>query len=185
MLCFIALIPLTVKVADNVTSDLSITDDWETSMAWMRENTPDPFSNPNTYYEASYSLAEFPEYGVLCWWDYGNFVTEIAHRVPAASPGQQFVGIASPFYLAQTDEEAMMRLRKYDNIRYVIVTYEMVNTDSNDTICPAIADYEGYAVEEAEKLQPESEAVRLWEGRASGFKLIHETETVKIFEVIE
>jgi len=91
---------------------------WLSSLYWMRENTPDPFDNPDFYYHLEtsnrysslstlkkkypnpsgdpdfyYHLEEsykYPEsaYGVLAWWDYGYWIIRIAHRIPNANPGQ-------------------------------------------------------------------------------------------------
>jgi len=91
---------------------------WVSSLVWMRENTPDPFGNPDFYYHLEtrgiygalsdlmrlfpnttgdpdfyYHLEEsypYPEsaYGVMSWWDYGYWITRIARRIPNANPGQ-------------------------------------------------------------------------------------------------
>jgi len=71
--------------------------DWYESLTWMRKNTPEPIS----YYEL-YQMPEMnkttgriedynypPEaYGVISWWDYGHWITRIAHRIPVANPFQ-------------------------------------------------------------------------------------------------
>ncbi len=93
-------------------------DAWVRSLSWLRENSPEPFGNPDAYYqlEASgkysslsglmnsipnptgdpdfYSHLEqsypYPEsaYGVLSWWDYGYWITRIGHRMPNVNPSQ-------------------------------------------------------------------------------------------------
>lgn len=92
-------------------------DAWQSSLVWMKENTPDPFGNPDFYYHVDEpppqrqymslkpgaSIADrlewvrtkkesydYPEsfYGVLSWWDYGYWITRIAQRVPNVNPGQ-------------------------------------------------------------------------------------------------
>jgi len=63
------------------------------SLTWLRENTQDPFGNPNFYYELREPLPpgesyDYPEsaYGVMAWWDYGYWISRIAHRLPNANP---------------------------------------------------------------------------------------------------
>ena len=93
-------------------------DAWMSSLSWLKENTPDPFGNPDSYYNLEtdnkyrslYRLKEsvpnpsgdpafyyqleasypYPEsaYGVLSWWDYGYWITRIAQRLPNANPSQ-------------------------------------------------------------------------------------------------
>ncbi|GAG56502.1 unnamed protein product, partial [marine sediment metagenome] len=64
-------------------------DAWCSSLSWLKENTPDPFDNPDFYYELHQSPSSgepynYPEsaYGVMAWWDYGYWITRIAHRLP-------------------------------------------------------------------------------------------------------
>ncbi|MBI4180440.1 MAG: glycosyltransferase family 39 protein, partial [Chloroflexi bacterium] len=53
-------------------------DAWVSSLSWLKENTPDPFGNPDFYYELqkpppvgeNYTYPE-SAYGVMAWWDYG------------------------------------------------------------------------------------------------------------------
>jgi dolichyl-diphosphooligosaccharide--protein glycosyltransferase len=67
---------------------------WHSSLLWLRDkdNSPEPFDDPDFYYELYPPKAEFkyPEtaYGVMSWWDYGYFIMQIAHRIPNSNPGQ-------------------------------------------------------------------------------------------------
>ena len=79
-------------------------DAWCESLSWMRDNTPDPFGNPDFYYDLyeppppgeSY---DYPQtaYGVTAWWDYGYWITRIGHRIPTSNPGRGHGGEASAF----------------------------------------------------------------------------------------
>jgi len=115
---------------------------WYESCLWLRDNTPEPFGNPDYYYQlypypssGDYHDFEYPDtiYGVLSWWDYGYFITQIGHRVPNANPGQAGAVEAGEFFTAQNEthanEVADQRMSKYIMIDSDMVTgkfYAMV-----------------------------------------------------------
>jgi len=128
---------------------------WMSSLSWMKENTPDPFGNPALYYQLEEShnyrslswlkrnvpnpsgdpdfysqLAEshkYPEsaYGVTAWWDYGYWITRIAHRIPNANPSQAAGPVTSVarFFTSQ-DENSANEIAKELGTSYVIIDYE-------------------------------------------------------------
>ncbi|GAI14766.1 unnamed protein product, partial [marine sediment metagenome] len=40
---------------------------------------------------------EYPEssYSVMSWWDYGHWITRIAHRIPISNPFQQGASLSA------------------------------------------------------------------------------------------
>ncbi|OFV66533.1 MAG: transmembrane oligosaccharyl transferase [Candidatus Syntrophoarchaeum butanivorans] len=77
-------------------------DDWYYSLMWMRNNTPDVATdgfNYSTLYEDIPRGEDYPyppnAYGIMSWWDYGHWITRIAHRIPIANPFQ--AGIGGPY----------------------------------------------------------------------------------------
>ncbi len=130
-------------------------DAWVSSLSWMKENTPEPFGNPDLYYQLEEShdyrslgwlkrnvpnpsgdpdfysqLAErhkYPEsaYGVVAWWDYGYWITRIAHRIPVANPSQATEPITSvaSFFTSQDEKSANEIIEKLDS-PYIIIDYE-------------------------------------------------------------
>jgi dolichyl-diphosphooligosaccharide--protein glycosyltransferase len=76
--------------------------DWYESLSWMKENTPstgvdyyalyeEPPINETTNRFEDYDYP--PEaYSVISWWDYGHWITRIAHRIPVANPFQAGIG---------------------------------------------------------------------------------------------
>jgi len=90
-------------------------DAWMSSLSWLKENTPDPFGDPDSYYEFHRPLPpeesyNYPEsaYGVMAWWDYGYWITRIAHRLPSANPGQDRVPVTNiaRFFTSQDENSA-------------------------------------------------------------------------------
>jgi dolichyl-diphosphooligosaccharide--protein glycosyltransferase len=68
---------------------------WQESLLWMKDNTPEPFGDPDAYYSFYETPTrgekyKYPEsaYGVASWWDYGYWITRTAHRIPSANPSQ-------------------------------------------------------------------------------------------------
>ncbi len=135
-------------------------DAWCSSLTWMRENTPEPFEDPEAYYRLENSgkysslsnlIASVPEpsedpafyrsleryypypdtaYGVLSWWDYGNWITRIARRIPNANPSQDPRAVTSvaTFLTAQDEGSANEVIRELDS-DYVILDYETAYID--------------------------------------------------------
>jgi oligosaccharyl transferase (archaeosortase A-associated) len=101
---------------------------WYTSLTWLRENSPEPFGDAGYYYELYPSRAEFeyPDsaYGVMSWWDYGYFITQIGRRLPNANPTQARAREAGRYFTAQDEASANEQLDALDS-RYVVIDYTM------------------------------------------------------------
>lgn len=102
-------------------------DDWMATFAWLRENTPEPFGDPNAYY-ARYVAPPagepypYPDsaYGILCWWEDGYRITRQARRIPCANPGQRGAREVARFYTAG-DEAIANEIVEQLGARYVII----------------------------------------------------------------
>jgi dolichyl-diphosphooligosaccharide--protein glycosyltransferase len=114
-------------------------DAWCSALSWMKDNTPEPFGNPDAYYQrfAIPSGGEnftYPEsaYGVMAWWDYGYWITRIAHRIPNANPSQDPLALnrVANYFVAQ-DESSANNIAKELGTGYVIVDYEIAITYFN------------------------------------------------------
>jgi dolichyl-diphosphooligosaccharide--protein glycosyltransferase len=104
---------------------------WYEAMAWLRQNTPEPFPDPNAYYaryEKPRRGTEYPypasAYGVMSWWDYGNLITTLGRRIPNSNPAQSGARDAARFYLAQ-DESSANGILDRVGARYVIANSEL------------------------------------------------------------
>jgi len=107
-------------------------DAWMSSLSWLKENTPDPFGDPDSYYEFHKPLPpeesyNYPEsaYGVMAWWDYGYWITRIAHRLPSANPGQDRVPVTNiaRFFTSQDENSAREIIQELE-ASYIIIDYE-------------------------------------------------------------
>jgi len=98
---------------------------WAEVMAWLRTQTPLPFSSDD-YYFARYDPAHLqtPAYTVMNWWDQGYWIAQTAHRVPVANPTQARAGEVGAFYVATGEAQGLAMMRALD-ARYVIVDWEL------------------------------------------------------------
>jgi dolichyl-diphosphooligosaccharide--protein glycosyltransferase len=115
------IIPSTVSVASHATYAPS--DAWCESLDWLRNNSPEPFGNPNAYY--SLDGDNSAAYGVMSWWDFGYWITRIAHRIPNANPSQNPAKqVDAARFLTAQDEagEIAQRLKS----RYVMIDLDTV-----------------------------------------------------------
>ena len=112
---------------------------WYDSTTWLQEtnnvtgqpNTPDPFGNPDLYYELYPPKSEFQypstAYGVMSWWDYGYFIMQIGHRIPNANPGQTNAAAAGKYFTDTNVGSANVQADKL-GAKYIVIDYLMATT---------------------------------------------------------
>jgi oligosaccharyl transferase (archaeosortase A-associated) len=114
---------------------------WYSSLLWLKDNSPEPFGDPNFYYELYPPRNEFeyPDtaYGVLSWWDYGYFIMQIAHRIPNANPGGGYRELVGSFFVSQNESSANMIADELGS-KYVVIDYQMATSKFY-----AMVDYSG------------------------------------------
>ncbi|MFC1980928.1 oligosaccharyl transferase, archaeosortase A system-associated [Chloroflexota bacterium] len=107
----------------------TLTDAWYGALSWMKGNTPDPFGDTDFYYELYETPLQgesydYPEsvYGVTAWWDYGYWITRIAHRLPSSNPGQtpQPIINTANLFLSQEELPAQQIITDLDSA-YIIL----------------------------------------------------------------
>jgi len=101
--------------------------DWREALVWMKDNTPEPFENSDFFYDYFVKpnkeqniVYPKPSYGVMSWWDYGYWITYIAHRVPNATPGNRGRENAAEFLLSR-DETTANALLDSCGSRYIVL----------------------------------------------------------------
>ncbi len=121
---------------------------WYESLSWMRRNTPEPGVGYYDLYrmpsvnETTGRLDDYAyppsAYGVISWWDYGHWITRIAHRIPVANPFQQ--GIGGPHqgdkpgacvFFVTTDEARANEVADALGVRYVVSDFMMADAWSS------------------------------------------------------
>jgi len=105
-----------------------MTTGWYNSMLWLKDNSPEPFGDPDFYYEIYPPRDEFeyPDtaYGVMSWWDYGYFIMQLAHRIPIANPTQARAAVAGQFFTAQNETSANEIADEF-GVKYVVIDNAM------------------------------------------------------------
>jgi dolichyl-diphosphooligosaccharide--protein glycosyltransferase len=122
---------------------------------WMRENTPDPFDDPDAYDRIYSRRTADPSaeasYGVLASWARGYPMIRLARRVPNANGSQAGASELAGFLL-QDDEHAAAEILTRLNTRYVMT--EAVMVDRLSGAVPAPSEFSSMAV--AADLRPEA-----------------------------
>jgi len=121
---------LPVKLTQPLASEPALIDHaWYDSLLWLKDNSPEPFADPDSYYELYEPPFHYPEsaYSIISWWDYGHWITRIAHRIPISNPFQQGASEAARFLTAQDEESANQTIDKLGS-KYVIIDYAMPTT---------------------------------------------------------
>jgi len=112
--------------------------DWYESLSWMKENTPEPGVDYYDLYEEPLQGEDYnypaSAYSVISWWDYGHWITRIAHRIPVANPFQ--AGIGGPigsdnpgacvFFIVKNEAEAN-EVADALGVRYVVSDFMMAD----------------------------------------------------------
>jgi len=148
---------------------LPITSNWYKASVWLKENTPEPV------------VGDRAEYSVLTWWNYGNFISCIGHRVPLTNSDMDVYELNSrrpsyKFLVAQTDAEAEQYIAGL-NVRYVIIDNAMADYSFQSIVRLALN------TGDWQPLQAESEVYRMYNNDVTPyFTLIHREGDVKIFE---
>jgi len=96
-----------------------ISSDWAESLQWMKSNTP-ATSNFNV------TSDQRPEYGVLSWWDYGNWIIYLGHRPAVANNFQTGVADAAHFFTSQNESDTLGIIHNR-NVKYVMTDYEIAD----------------------------------------------------------
>ncbi|MBM3155451.1 MAG: hypothetical protein FJ008_09030 [Chloroflexi bacterium] len=101
-------------------------DAWCESLDWLRESTPDPFNDPDFYYQCYQKPFKYPEsaYGVIAWWDYGYWITRLGHRPTVCDPGGGASTDVANFLLSQ-DEAAANAIITRLKSKYVLIDYDV------------------------------------------------------------
>ena len=123
-LLLIVTVPAGARIRNQWGSEYSLSDDWYDALQWLQSNSPEPFDVGDAYYrtdlESLDRAATRNSYGVLAWWDYGYWITRVAHRAPNTNPKQTQVHEVASFLVAESPDEAAKVLDALDS-RYVIV----------------------------------------------------------------
>jgi dolichyl-diphosphooligosaccharide--protein glycosyltransferase len=107
-------------------------DAWMEALDWLRQNTPEPFGDPDYYYafydDPSKGKAfEYPAafYSVIDWCDYGYWLTRIGRRVPQSNPGG-YKEYPATFFTSQDTAYASAMADSWRS-RYVIIDSRIAN----------------------------------------------------------
>jgi dolichyl-diphosphooligosaccharide--protein glycosyltransferase len=90
----------------------SVDPEWQDSLSWLKTSTPET----SYYFEPS----KPPEYGVLSWWDYGNWIVYLSKRPAISNNFQTGVQDSPLFFTTDAEKEAKAVMDKL-KVKYVII----------------------------------------------------------------
>ncbi len=118
-------ISMMVATADYNYQPYIASEDWVEGLLWMKNATPDPgVDYYQTYHADSFRYPD-AAYGVLSWWDYGHWITTIAHRMAVTNPFQAHVDMAAQFFMSR-EEKTADKISTDNDIRYIITDADML-----------------------------------------------------------
>lgn len=118
ILVLLLAVPNILVVKSMATTEIAAPDaDLRESFKWLRDN-----SAPTSYYDTPDKPAE---YGVMSWWDYGNWILYISRRPVVANNFQTGIDDAAHFLTGQ-DEQAANGILDKRKVRFVITDAQML-----------------------------------------------------------
>lgn len=96
----------------------SVDPEWKEALTWLEASSPET----SNYLEPS----ETPEYSVLSWWDYGNWIVYLAKRPVVSNNFQTGIQDSAHFFTTDSEEEAKAIMEKL-NVKYVITDKQMAS----------------------------------------------------------
>ncbi len=113
----ILFLPNVVGLMEVARDKPEVAGDWLETLDWLEENTPatEGFERP----------VRAGEYGILSWWDYGNWILYQSRRPVVANNFQAGAIDAASFFLSEDEEEAMA-ITKARQARYVVTDEKMI-----------------------------------------------------------
>lgn len=159
----------------------AVAGDWYDSLSWLQENSKATsfFAEPG----------EVPEYSVMSWWDYGNWILYLSERPVVANNFQAGVEDAVRFYLSENETEAA-EIMDARGAKYVFTDYSIAYgklpslTEWADEDISSYMTLEEYgaqlsAVPKERFLNTTLGRLYLVDGTGRGrFRLIHESKTI-------
>jgi dolichyl-phosphooligosaccharide-protein glycotransferase len=127
LIFFVGIFPNIKPAIATASTNAGTNSDWRSALLWMKENTPEPFTDPDYFY-ALYQKPEngqnykYPSsaYGVLAWWDYGHMITQFARRIPNSNPTQAGADSAAHYFLSQDKSSGNKKLEEL-KAKYVVI----------------------------------------------------------------
>jgi oligosaccharyl transferase (archaeosortase A-associated) len=114
----VLLMPLLGGAVSMASSPEPYTLDWNEACQWVNYHTP------KTSYTYSADNGTHPEYGIMSWWDYGNFILYKAERPAVANNFQTGIDDAAHFFIAQ-DEASANAVMDKRSAKYVMLDYRL------------------------------------------------------------
>lgn len=104
-------------VRERATGVAAPDEDLRDSFRWLKDNSP-----PTSYFDTP---DKSPEYGVMSWWDYGNWILYLSRRPVVANNFQTGIDDAGKF-LITPDETTASEVLERRKVRYIVTDAQML-----------------------------------------------------------
>jgi len=112
----VLLLPAAVNIPGIAGYKPEISGDWHETLVWLGDNNPPPAGYDNPVLAG--------DYGVLSWWDYGNWILYQSKRPVVSNNFQAGAEDAARFFLSEKEEGALAVADARD-VRYLITSVKM------------------------------------------------------------
>jgi asparagine N-glycosylation enzyme membrane subunit Stt3 len=96
VISIVLILPVCGAGINDAKGSLDPSNEWLEACQWLRSHTPYTGMDYNRIYDAPKSgeTFQYPDtaYGVMSWWDYGDYIQIFGHRLPNANPFQEGIG---------------------------------------------------------------------------------------------
>lgn len=203
LLIGILILPTAMLTFITVSHPDVISSDWQETVDWIQQRTP-----MTSYFE---NPSKVPEYGVMNWWDYGNWIIYRGQRPVISNNFQPGVKDAALFFVSLNESNASSTMNKRQ-AKYVVTDISMLKGKFYNIVRLAGENYDSYfdaqnsssSTNENAVFKTENDKFRntmlsklhVYDGSQMGhYRLIHESSTtvttnpevkdVKIFEYVK
>jgi dolichyl-phosphooligosaccharide-protein glycotransferase len=122
---------ITMSKQEASVTPLAPSNAWEEGLTWLKENSHEPLESSQAYFEYHTINYDYTTsvYCVASWWDYGYWISRIAHRIPIINPSQNTVRVKQiASLLISPDVNSTDITLKRLKAKYIICDTAMVTT---------------------------------------------------------
>ncbi|MCL7412488.1 MAG: oligosaccharyl transferase, archaeosortase A system-associated [ANME-2 cluster archaeon] len=169
----VAIIPTVFSGYQVATNPQLPSQDWVDSMEWLKENTP-----ATSYYDNPFTM---PEYGIMSWWSYGNWILYLSERPVVTNNFQAGMEDAGRFFI-ESNASGARSILDARNVRYIVTTAEMVYGKNENIALAAGENPQDYTMQSDTLKTTTMYRLHIGDGAGLGhYRLLYESKAPQVF----